>query len=71
MVFSFDKQSYNQTLNIKTDLEKYKIYDVSITKMTPCVGDVVEKLHKRCIGCLHFLKYKLCSLINFREIHGQ
>ena len=62
MVFCLDKQSYNQTLNIKTDFEKYIICDVSITLMTSCVGDVIEKLRKRCIGCLHFFKYKLCSI---------
>ena len=62
MVFGLDKQSYNQTLNIKKDFENYLIGDVSITFMTSCVGDVVEELRKRCIGCLHFLKYKLCSI---------
>ena len=62
MVFGLDKQSFNQTLNIKTDFENYKICDVSITLMTSCVGDVVEELRKRCIGCLHFFKYKLCSI---------
>ena len=62
MVFGLDKQSYYQTLNIKKDFENYIICDVSITLMTSCIGDVVEKLHKRCIGCLHFFKYKLCSI---------
>ena len=62
MVFGSDKQSYNQTLNITTDFENYIIFDVSITIMTSCVGDVFEKLRKRCIGCLHFFKYKLCSI---------
>ena len=62
MVFGLDKQSYNQTLNIKTDFENYIICDVSITLMTSCVGDVFEKLRKRRIGCLHFLKYTLCSI---------
>ena len=52
MIFGFDKQSYNQTLNIKTDFENYIIGDVSITCMTSCVDDVVEELRKRCIGCL-------------------
>ena len=63
MVFGLDKQSYNQTLNIKTDFENYIICDVSITVMTSCVGDVVEELRKRCIGCLQFFKYK-CVLFN-------
>ena len=62
MIFGLDKQSYNQTLNIKTDFENYIICDVRITLMTSCVGDVFEKLHKRCIGCLHFFKYNLCSI---------
>ena len=62
MVFGLDKQSYNQTLNIKTDFENYIICDVSITLMTSCVGDVVEELRIRCIGCLHFFKYKMCSI---------
>ena len=61
MVFGLDKQSYNQTLNIKTDFENYIICDVSIALMT-CVGNVVEELRKRCIGCLHFFKYKMCSI---------
>ena len=30
MVFGLDMQSYNQTLNIKTDFENYIICDVSI-----------------------------------------
>ena len=62
MIFGLDKQSYNQTLNIKTDFENYIICDVRITLMTSCVGDVFEKLRKRCIGCLHFFKYNLCSI---------
>ena len=62
MVFGLDKQSYNQTLNIKTDFENYIIYDVSITLMTSCVGNVVEELRKRSIGCLYFFKYKMCSI---------
>ena len=62
MVFGLDKQSYNQTLNIKTNFENCIICDVSITLMTSCVGNVVEELRKRCIGCLHFFKYKLCSI---------
>ena len=62
MIFGLDKQSYNQTLNIKTDFEIYIICDVRITLMTSCVGDFFEKLHKRCIGCLHFFKYNLCSI---------
>ena len=62
MVFGLDKQSYNQTLNIKTDFENYITCDISITLMTSCVGGVVEELRKRCIGCLHFFKYKLCSI---------
>ena len=62
MVFGLDKQSYNQTLNIKTDSENDIICDVSITLMTSCVGDVVEELRKRCIGCLHFFKYKMGSI---------
>ena len=44
MIFGLDKQSYNQTLNIKTDFENYIICDVTITLMTSCVGDVFEKL---------------------------
>ena len=63
MVFGLDKQSYNQTLNIKTDFENYIICVASITLMTSCVGDVVEKLRKRCIGCLHFLSIN-CVLFN-------
>ena len=62
MVFGLDKQLYKQTLNIKTDFEKYIFWDVSITLMTLCVGDLVEKLRKRCFWCLHFFKYKLCSI---------
>ena len=62
MIFGLDKQSYNQTLNIKTDFENYIICDVRITLMTSCVGDVFEKLPKLCIGCLHFFKYNLCSI---------
>ena len=62
MVFGLDKQSYNQTLNIKTDFENYIICDVSIPLMTSCVDDVVEELRKRCIGCLHFFTYKMCSI---------
>ena len=55
MAFGLDKQSYNQTLNIKTDFEKYIICDVSITLMTSCVDVVFEKLRKRCLGALTFL----------------
>ena len=62
MIFGLDKQSFNQTLNIKTDFENYIICDVRITLMTSCVGDVFEKPRKRCIGCLHFFKYNLCSI---------
>ena len=62
MIFGLDKQSYNQTLNIKMDFENYIICDVRITLMTSCVGDVFQKLRKRCIGCLHFFKYNLCSI---------
>ena len=62
MIFGLDKQSYKQTLNIKTDFENYIICDVRITLMTSCVGYVFEKLCKRCIGCLHFFKYNLCSI---------
>ena len=62
MVFGLDEQSFNQTLNIQTDFENYIIGDVSITFMTSCVGDVVEKQPKRCIGCLHLFKYKVCSI---------
>ena len=62
MVFGLDKQSYNQTLNTKTDFENYIICDVSTTLMTSCVGDIVEELRKRCFGCLHFFKYKMCSI---------
>ena len=62
MVFGLDKQSYNQTLNIRTDFENYIICDVSITLMTSCVGDVVEELRKGCIGCLHFFRYKMFSI---------
>ena len=62
MIFRLDKQSYNQTINIKTIFENYTICDVRIALMTSCVGDVFEKLRKRCIGCLHFLKYNLCSI---------
>ena len=62
MLFGLDKQSYDQTLNIKTDFENYIICDVSITLMMSCVGDVVEELRKRCNGCLHFFKYKMCSI---------
>ena len=63
MVFGLNKQWYNPTLNIKTDFESYKICDVSITLMTSCVGNVVNKLRKRCIGCLHFLSIN-CVLFN-------
>ena len=63
MVFGLDTQSYNQTLNIKTDFENYIICDVSITLMTSCVGDVVEELRKRCIGAFNFLSIK-CVLFN-------
>ena len=63
MVFSLDKQSYYQTLNIKKDFENYIICDVSITLMASYVGDVVEKLRKRCIGYLHFLSIN-CVLFN-------
>ena len=66
MVFGLYKQWYSPTLNIKTDFESYKICDVSITLMTSCVGDVVNKLRKRCIGCLHFFKYKLRSIQSHR-----
>ena len=62
MVFGLDKQSYNQTLNIKTDFENYIMCDVSITLMTSCVGDIVEELRKRCIAYLHCFKYKMCSI---------
>ena len=31
---------------MKTDFEICQTYDVSITLMTSCVGDVSEKLHK-------------------------
>ena len=62
MIFRLDEQSYNQTLNIKTKFENYIICDVRITLMTSCVGDVFKKLRKRCIGCLHFFKYNLCSI---------
>ena len=62
MIFGLDKQSYNQTLNIKTDFENHIICDIRITLMTSCVGEVFEKLRKRCIGCLHFFKYNLCSI---------
>ena len=64
MVFDLDKQSYNQTLNIKTDFENYIICDVSITLMTSCVGGVVEELRKQCFGCLHFFKYKMFSILS-------
>ena len=71
MVFGLDKQSYYQTLNINKNFENYIICDVSITLMTSCVGDVVEKLCKRRIGCLHFFKFKIVFYtINFREIYG-
>ena len=63
MGFGFDKQSYNQTLNIKTDFENQIIGDVSVTFMTSCVGDVVQELRKRCIGCLHFFSIN-CVLFN-------
>ena len=43
MVFGLDKQSYNQTLNIKRDFENYIICYISITLMTSCVGDLFEK----------------------------
>ena len=62
MIFGLNKQSYNQTLNIETDFENYIICDVRITLMTSCVGDVFEKLSERCIGCVHFFKYNLCSI---------
>ena len=62
MIFRLDKQSYNQTLNIKTNFENYIICDVRITLMTSYVGDVFKMLRKRCIGCLHFFKYNLCSI---------
>ena len=51
MVFGLDNQWYNQTLNMKTDFEKYIICDVSITLM------MADNLRKQCIGCLHFSKY--------------
>ena len=55
MVFGVDKQSYNQTLNIKTDFENYIICDVRITLMTSCVGDVFEKLRNDALGAFTFL----------------
>ena len=35
---------------MKTDFEICKTYDVSITSMTSCVGDVSEKLRKNELG---------------------
>ena len=73
MVFGLDKQSYNQTLNIKTEFENDVICDVSITLITSCVGDFVEESRKQCIGCLHFFKYKISSIqsifVKFRTMY--
>ena len=35
---------------MKTDFEVCETYDVSITLMTSCVGDVSEKLRKNDLG---------------------
>ena len=71
MIFGLYKQSYNQTLNIKTDFENCIIYDVRITLMTSCVGEVFEKLRKDALGAFTFLSIICVQLIDFREIHGQ
>ena len=63
MIFGLDKQSYNQTLNIKTDFENFIICDVIITLMTSCVGDVFEKLRKDVLGAFNFLSI-ICVLFN-------
>ena len=63
MIFGLDKQSYKQTLNIKTDFENYIICDVRITLMTSCVGDVFEKLRKHALGAFTFLSI-ICVLFN-------
>ena len=62
MIFGLYKQSYNQTLNIKTNFENCIICDVKIT-LTPCVGDVFEKLRKDAVGAFTFLKI-ICVLFN-------
>ena len=63
VIFGLNNQLHNWTLDLKTDFEKYEICDVSIILMTSCVGDVVEKLRKQCIGCLHFSKYSINCVI--------
>ena len=63
MIFGLYKQSYNQTLNIKTDFENYIICDVKITLMTLCVSDVFEKLRKDALGAFTFLSL-ICVLFN-------
>ena len=63
MIFGLYKQSYNQTLNIKTDFENCIICDVRITLMTSCVGDVFEKLRKDALGVFTFLSI-ICVLFN-------
>ena len=47
MIFGLYKQSYNQTLNIKTDFENCIICDVRITLMMSCVGDVLREAAKK------------------------
>ena len=63
MIFGLDKQSYNQTLNIKTEFDNYIICDVRITLMTSCVGDVFEKLRKDALRAFTFLSI-ICVLSN-------
>ena len=63
MLFSLYKQSYNQTLNIKTDFKNCIICDVRITLMTSCVGDVFEKLRKDVLLAFTFLSI-ICVLFN-------
>ena len=54
MIFGLCKQSYNETLNIKTDFENCINCDVRITLMTSCVGDVFEKVQKDALGAFTF-----------------
>ena len=65
MVFCLDKQSNNQTLNIKTDFEKYIICDVSITLMShvsatssrSCANDVLGVFTFLSINCVLFNQF--------------
>ena len=40
---------------MKTDFEIYETYDVSITLMSSCVGDVSEKLSINVVGAITVL----------------